>query len=187
MVAVRQHRFSGPITVSQDRRLPERATLAGYAALIDAYSLHVPVPRTLSATGERHRISDEGGWRLLTPRHAPRPTLKGHLTFALKYEGLDLAILKRLFLVLDSTEIESIVRATPTGSYARRLWLLYEWLTGKSLNLPDATRGDYVPAVNPEHQWAGGPRREFPAASCQEQPAGRAGVLPTCEAYGSAR
>ena len=149
-----QHRFSGPITVFQDRRLPERATPAGYAALIDAYSLQVPLPRTLSATGERHRILEEAGWRLLTPRHAPRPTLEGHLTFALKYEGLDLAVLKRLFLVVDAAGIESIVRATPTGSYARRLWFLYEWLTGQRLNLPDATRGDYVPAVNPEQQWA---------------------------------
>ena len=149
-----QHRFSGPITVFQNRRLPERATLAGYAALIDACSLHVPLPRTLSATGERHRILEEGGWRLLTPRHAPRPTLEAHLTFALKYEGLDLAVLKRLFLAVDAAEIESIVRDTPTGSYARRLWFLYEWLTGQRLNLPDATRGGYVLVVNPQQQWA---------------------------------
>ena len=140
--------------VFQDRRLPERATPAGYAALTDAYSLQAPLPRTLFATGERHRILEEGGWRLLTPRHAPRPTLKAHLTFALKYEGLDLAVLKRLFLAVDAAEIESIVRDTPTGSYARRLWFLYEWLTGQRLDLPGATRGDYVPAVDPQQQWA---------------------------------
>ena len=134
--------------------MPERATLAGYTALIDACSLHVPLPRTLSATGERHRTLMKGGWRLLTPRHAPRPTLGAHLTFALKYEGLDLAVLKRLFLAVDAAEIESIVLDTPTGGYARRLWFLYEWLTGQRLNLPDATRGDYVPVVNPRHQWA---------------------------------
>ena len=149
-----QHRFSGPVTGFRDRRLPERATPAGYAALIDACGLQVPLPRTLFATGERHRILEEGGWRLLTPRHAPRPTLEAHLVFALKYEGLDLAVLKRLFLVVDAAEIESIVRETPTGSYARRLWFLFEWLTGRRLNLPDATRGDYVPAVNPQQQWA---------------------------------
>ncbi len=154
MNVAHQHRFSGPITVFQDKRLPERATLAGYAALIDACNLHVPLPRTLSATGERHRILKEEGWRLLTPRHAPRPTLEAHLTFALKYEGVDLAVLKRLFLAVDAAEIESIVRDTPTGAYARRLWFLYEWLTGQRLNLPDATRGDYVPVVNPKQQWA---------------------------------
>jgi hypothetical protein len=149
-----QHRFSGPVTVFQDRRLPERATPAGYAALIDAYGLRVPLPRTLSATGARHRIVEQTGWHILTPRHAPRPTLEGHLIFALKYEGLDLAVLKRLFLAADAAAIEAIVRATPTGSYARRIWFLYEWLTGRRLNLPDAERGTYVPAVDAEQQWA---------------------------------
>lgn len=55
---------------------------------------------------------------------------------------------------MDAAEIESIVRDTPTGSYARRPWFLYEWLTGQRLNLFDATRGDYVPVVNPQQQWA---------------------------------
>lgn len=149
-----QHRFSGPVTVFQDRRLPERATPAGYAALIDAYGLAVPLPRLLFATGERHRVIEEEGWRILTPRHAPHATLDGHLTFALKNEGLDLAILKRLFLAVEAAAIEAIVQATPTGSYARRIWFVYEWLTGQRLNLPDVERGTYVPAVDPDQQWA---------------------------------
>ena len=62
-----QHRFSGPVTVFQERRLPERATPAGYSALIGAYDLSVPLPRTLSIIGERHRMVEEGGWRILTP------------------------------------------------------------------------------------------------------------------------
>ncbi len=149
-----QHHFSGSITVFQDRRLPERATPAGYAALIDVCGLSVPLPHLLFATGERHRVVEEAGWRILTPRHAPHPTLEGHLTFALKYEGVDLAVLKRLFSALDAREIEAIVQATPTGRYARRLWFLYEWLTGQRLNLPDAERGTYVPALDPKQQWA---------------------------------
>ena len=59
-----RNHFSGPITVFQERRLPERATPAGYAALIDAYDLKVPLPRTLCAIGERHRIVEEVGWRI---------------------------------------------------------------------------------------------------------------------------
>jgi len=146
--------FSGPVTVFQERRLPERATPAGYSALIDAYGLAVPLPLTLFATGERHRIVEAGGWRILTPRHAPAPTLDGHLTFALKYEGLDLAVLKRLFLAVGTEAIEALVRAKPTGGYARRLWFLYEWLTGDRLDLPDAAAGRYVPVVDPDRQWA---------------------------------
>src|SRR5277367_1827586 len=112
-----QTRFSGPVTIFHKRALPERAVPAGYAALIDAYHLMIPIPRTLSATGERHRIHTEDGWRILTPRHAPAPSLEGHLTFALKYEGLDLAVLKRLFLTAGSGAIEALVRAKSTGSY----------------------------------------------------------------------
>ncbi len=77
------NQFSGPVTVFQERRLPETATPAGYSALIDAYGLEVPLPRMLSATGEHHRILERDHWRIMTPRHAPVPTLEGHLTFAL--------------------------------------------------------------------------------------------------------
>ena len=133
--------------------MPERATPAGYAALIDTVDLRVPLPRTLSAVGERHRIRIEAGWRILTPRHAPAADLEGHLTFALKYEGLDLAVLKRLFAVTGPAPVEAIVRAKPTGSYARRIWFLYEWLTGGRLDLPDADRGTYELVVDPEQQW----------------------------------
>jgi hypothetical protein len=154
MAALAQHRFSGPVIVFQERRLPEKATPAGYSALIDAYGLAVPLPRTLFATGERHRIIEKAGWRILTPRHAPRPTLEGHLTFALKYEGLDLTVLKRLFLATGPAAIEELVRNSPTGSYARRIWFLYEWLTGTRLDAPDATGGRYVPVLDPDQQWA---------------------------------
>lgn len=140
--------------VFQERMLPERATPAGYAALIDAFDLQVPLPRTLSAIGEYHRTKIESGWRILTPRHAPSADLEGHLTFALKYEGVDLAVLKRLFNAVGAEDIEAIVRAKPTGSYARRVWFLYEWLTGKVLNLPDADKGTYEPVLDPEQQWA---------------------------------
>jgi Fic family protein len=40
-----------------------------------------------------------------------------------------------------------------TGTYARRIWFLYEWLTGKRLDLPDAEKGNYVPVVDAELQW----------------------------------
>ncbi|MBK1726848.1 Fic family protein [Halorhodospira neutriphila] len=155
MAAGTQNRFSGAVTVFHEHRLPERATPAGYAALIDAYGLRVPWPRRLWATSERHKVYSEGGWRLLTPRHAPPATLEGHLTFALKYEGLDLAVLKRLFQAVGPAAVAALVRAKPTGRYARRIWFLYEWLLGAQLPLGDATQGNYVPVVDPALQWTG--------------------------------
>jgi hypothetical protein len=150
-----QNHFSEAVTVFHERVLPERATPAGYAALIDAFNLRVPLPRTLSAVSERHRVRTESGWRILTPRHAPAADLEGHLTFALKYEGIDLAVLKRLFLATGPGPIEAMVQRQRTGRYARRIWFLYEWLMGTRLDLADAHRGSYVLVVDPEQQWTG--------------------------------
>ncbi len=147
--------FSGPVNIFHDMRLPQTATPAGYAALIEAYNLPVPVPRTLCAIGTRHRIIEDTGWRIYTPRHAPEATLEGHLTFALKNEGVDLAVLKRLFLAAKEDEIAEFVRQKPTGVYTRRIWFLYEWLLGRQLNLPAAEKVSYVNAVDTDLQFAG--------------------------------
>ncbi len=154
MEPVIKNRFSGPVNVFHEKRLPVTAIPAGYAALIDAYKVQAPLPHKLSAIGEKNTRKKDQDWRILTPRHAPTPTLEGQLTFALKNEGLDLCILKRLFLITGPEPIEAIVRGKPTGSYARRIWFLYEWLLGEKLNLPNVTRGAYVLAVNPKHQFA---------------------------------
>jgi len=148
-----RNHFSGLVTVFHGRRLPEKGVPVGYAALIEAYRLRVPLPRWLSAIGEHHRTVERDGWRILTPRHAPEASLEGHLTFALKYEGLDLAVLKRLFEAAGADDIAAVVRSKPTGRYARRIWFLYEWLLGLELDLPGATRGGYVPVVDTGQQY----------------------------------
>src|SRR6202453_274919 len=149
-----RHEFSGPVTVFHERRLPETATPAGYAALIDLLRLRVPVPRVLSAIGPHHKQYERDGWRIYTPRHAPNPDFEGHLTFALKNEGVDLGVLNALFRATGPAPIETMVRATPTGIYARRAWFLYEWLLGTKLDLPDADKGLYASVVDPDQQWA---------------------------------
>ena len=146
--------FSGPVIIFHGRLLPEAAIPVGYAALIDAFELAVPAPIRLAAIGPRHKVYEVDGWRLYTPRHQPDASLGGHLTFALRYEGLDLVVLKKLFLATGPEPITEFVRAAPTGSYARRIWFLYEWLVDARLDLPDAARGSYALVVDPDQQWA---------------------------------
>jgi hypothetical protein len=146
--------FSGAVSALQGRWLPEPGIPVGYAALIDAFELLVPVPITLSAIGPRHKVYQAQGWNIYTPRHQPENDLAGHLTFALRYEGLDLAVLKFLFQETGPDPIAGMVHATPSGAYARRLWFLYEWLLDTRLDLPDATQGTYAPVVDPARQFA---------------------------------
>lgn len=143
-------------SVFQRFTLPEQnMLLAGYSALINHYELNVPYPRRLSAISAKNKRYSEGKWAVFTPRHEPEDSLKGHLTFALKYEGIDLAILNALFHKIDDADIENIVKSEPTGSYTRRIWFFYEWLTAKTLNLNDVTKGNYVNALDASIQYAG--------------------------------
>lgn len=142
------------------RALPETdARLAGYSYLISHYELKAPVPMILSAIGQKHTKYETSFWRVFTPRHAPDESLQGHLTFALRYEGIDLAILNALFHKISPTEIEQIVKNEPGGSYARRIWFLFEYLTNSELNISDISGRRYVDLVDPKIQYPGPSRQ----------------------------
>ena len=118
--------------------LEEGACLAGYSALIQAHDLKVPMPDHLCAIGTKHKKYDYERWHIFTPRHRPEDTLYGHLTFALKYEGIDLALLNALFQTIEARDVERIIRSEPTGMYSRKLWFLWEWLHEEKLDIEDA-------------------------------------------------
>lgn len=152
----RYNQNSRPISVFHTFPTLEKGiTLAGYAALIEGHALAVPAPDYLCAIGLKHRKQAKGRWRLFTPRHKPDDSLLGHLTFALKYEGIDLAVLKPLFESVEPREIANIVQSEPTGAYSRRIWFLYEWLCDTPLGLEDATQGNFVPLINDRLQYSG--------------------------------
>ena len=122
--------------------------------MILAFGLSVPLPLALCSIDPRHKVYEQSGWRIYTPRHEPAETLEGHLTFALKYEGLDLLILKRLFETVNPGDLEVMIGAKPNSAYMRRLWFLYEWLLDRPLDIEDAKRGTYADIVHPKLQLA---------------------------------
>jgi Fic family protein len=146
--------FSQPVMEFRGRALPEAGLPAGYAAIIERYDLQVPSPPIMVAVAERHHPRPSDNWHLVTPRHAPALDLGGQLTFAFRYEGIDLQVLAKLFATVEAGEIEAIIRATPTGGFARRLWFLYEWLTGQTLDIADPGKIKFIPILDPEQQFA---------------------------------
>ena len=137
-----------------DKPVPSAARPAGYAALIAAFDLRVPIPDRLIAIGEKHTLRREECWQVLTPRYEPAATIAAHVEFALKHEGVDLGVLCALFQSAPSKFIEDWVRSQPTGQYARRTWFLYEWLTASRLDLPDAPKAPYVGVLDEQRQFA---------------------------------
>lgn len=147
---------SRPVTLFQGfPRLEDGATLAGYAALISGYDLAVPTPDRLCVIGTKHKKYEQGRWRVFTPRHAPEDTLYGHLTFALKHEGVELGVLNRLFACVAPETLIDIVRSEPTGAYSRRIWFLYEWLRDEALDIEDASQGNFIDLINDKFHYPG--------------------------------
>jgi hypothetical protein len=88
-------------------------------------------------------------------------------------------VLKRLFLVVGGRAVEALVKETPTGTYSRRIWFLYEWLLGERLNLDDAEKGAYGKVVDTEQQWAikGETSPRHPTLEQSSRYTGRRGIL----------
>jgi len=124
-----------------------RAT--GYGALIERYQLDV-IPHWHSSfvAEERqvHRIEkDTYTIREYYPkRYWSGEGIGEQLEFALKYDGINLAILFSIFQVMDRDEFLSYLLTRPTGKYARRLWYLYEFLTDEKLPIDDLKQGNYI-------------------------------------------
>jgi hypothetical protein len=102
--------------------------------------------RVRSVIGTARSSTASNGFTVETyPAHyQPDAALSAHLTFALKYEGVALDFLSRLF---EATGPELIARwalEEPTGAYARRCGFLYEWLTDSILDGVADAGGNYV-------------------------------------------
>ncbi len=146
--------FSREITVFHGRSAPERGNIAGYAAIIDALKLPVPLPHTLVLISRKNRRYEKDGWKVFTPRHQPGDSLYKQLVFALKYEGINLLLFKCLFSKLGSNKVKDLLQIEPTGQHSRKIWFLYEWLMEKPLDLPDLEIKNYVPLLDDKIQYA---------------------------------
>lgn len=127
--------------------LPPGTALAGMAALVNTFEIAAPVRRPTVVSGQHVKggIKTDRPWQIFDKRYEPGETIADHLTFALRHEDLDLLVLKRIFLALPEAAVTDFVRSTPAGVPNRRAWFLYEFLTGRTLDVPD---GPNVTAVD---------------------------------------
>lgn len=120
--------------------MPSGASLAGLSALVYAFGVPAPVrePSCISEQNIKGHIRQERGWTLYSKRYELKPTVQAHLNFAMRYENIDLLVLKRVFLSLPAEAIEQYVMSAPNSALTRRAWYLYELLTENALAIPDA-------------------------------------------------
>ena len=137
--------------------------LAGYSFLIEQYRLNI-LPNwhrsLVSPTGILRSTVQDGQVESIYPQsYWPGETTGDHLEFALKYDGVNLGILTTLFDSVAPDEITAWISSKPTGKYTRRIWFLYELLTGQELSLPDLTTGNYIEVLEADRYYTAAPGR----------------------------
>jgi len=120
----------------------------GYGELVHRYFLKVMPHYVNSFIAEKGRRKTviEGHQRteIYTKRYDPGDNLEDHLTFALKFEGINLETLNALFRVVDRKALERFIKEAPAGKYTRKIWFLYEYLMGEELDLDPSKVTNYV-------------------------------------------
>ena len=133
------------------------ARLAGYTFLLEKLKISgMPNWHTsfvLSAGTHRFQVQEGLIEEVYPVTYWPGDKVGDHLEFALKYDGVNLGLLKQIFEVAPQDEITSYIKSKPTGKYTRRVWFFYEFLTVQKLPIKDVTQGNYVEALDPKHHY----------------------------------
>lgn len=125
--------------------------LAGYAYVLEKLAI-TGVPnwhRSAVATSGTHSVTRQDGFvdEVFRAQYWPGETIGAHLEFALKYDGVNLALLAKIFEKVAMQELVEFIKSKPTGKYVRRIWFFYEFLTEKRLPIDDMTTSNYVDAL----------------------------------------
>ena len=124
----------------------------GYSWLIQHFNLQVMPHWHKSETGgtvHQKIIEPDGSIKEIYPKSYFSGKYRlDHLEFALKYEGLNLEILTKIFAQVDKDDLTSWITTKPQGQYTRRIWYLYEWATSEQLAINDLDKGNYVDLLN---------------------------------------
>lgn len=129
----------------------------GLIAVIEKLRLQTPLPAVRSSviSGARRTRVDHDVVYEGYPKNYATGGLYEDLKFAMRYEPIDLGVLKAAFEQIHATDIALWIGQETTSMYARKIWYLYELLTGKTLDLPDVAPTGYVDLLNPKLQLTG--------------------------------
>lgn len=101
----------------------------------------LPLSDVLALVTDKQQRYNTDNWQVFANGYMPSEGEIAHLVFALKYESIDLLILKEFFLHTGADLVKTMMKNEPTSQYSRRVWFLYEWLFGKQLDIPDLKIG----------------------------------------------
>lgn len=125
---------------------------AGFQWLKEHLNIHYFKLTHISFIGSRNKIEigiDNVVEETFGTKYAPaKDDLLHHIEFGLKYDDFNLDFLNAVFKQADEEEILQYIQKNPTGKYSKKIGFLYEWLTGKFLDV--SINGNYVDLLDAE-------------------------------------
>ncbi len=131
---------------------------AGYKFLTEKHRIKSVSHWHCSYVGEKsytrlHHSETTTCEEIFSARNWPGDSDCDHLEFAIKYDGINLALLALLFPKISAEELAAFIKLKPLGIYRRKMWFLYEFLTATLLELADLTTGNYVEILDSEEDF----------------------------------
>jgi len=144
----------------QDCVVPHDTRLVGLAALVHTLAVAAPLRQPCCVADGHVRGSrrQQDEWTIYDKRYWPGDTLGDHLVFAIRHEAFDLPTIARVLAATPADDVQELVRAAPGSAHGRRIWYLYEALSGRTVDVPDAAKVSAVDLLDPKAYFTGKPR-----------------------------
>ncbi|WP_460143779.1 Fic family protein [Pseudomonas sp. S2_A02] len=128
----------------------------GYAHLIDALDLKAIEVKRPALIQPVTRLEKIGGALSVPLSVAPaKEDYLAHITFALKHEGVNLAILAQALPRIDGQILVEAITEAPSSAYLRKICFLWEFFTDQHLDYPDNPRGTATFLFDPDNYITG--------------------------------
>ena len=143
-------------------QVPVKGSIVGYTAIAQTLRLDIPIVKPIALVSSANKRFNTKSWKVLPNSYLPEDkascgiikSLYNHLVFALKYEGVNLLVFKKITTYYSEAQLTQLVSIEPTGQYSRRIWCILEWLMGKELEKKRPLRKkSYVHLVDPKQQY----------------------------------
>lgn len=128
----------------------------GYAHLVRMLSLHVLPIKRPALVRPVTRVEVMGDYLAVPHRLAPANDQHlAHVLFALKHEGINLAVLAQALPVLAEHDLLAALTEAPGGAYIRKACFLWEAFTGRRLRYEEKAKGNAAPLFDPDRYVTG--------------------------------
>ncbi|WP_277558430.1 Fic family protein [Ereboglobus sp. PH5-10] len=146
---------------------------------LDMPALSSRVESSLGSRLREHEQADGRKAQVFPASYAVPDDPLAHVVFSLKYEGVDLLLLKGVFERLPARKVSAFVQNESTGIYARKIGFLYEFLTGTTLSLGKTVIGGNYVSLLDEREYVTAEPRNVPRWRVRDNLPGTPAFCPT--------